>query len=427
MQRRKKEMSDPSSMYNTLLVIFFILIIILAALVIYYFMLKSKQKEEETVKVKNTDPETGMEKKEVAESTLRATTYTKKSVFDFMEFDDVDDNMIIQKNEKRFLMVLECQGVNYDLMSNNEKIAVEEGFLQFLNTLRSSIQIYIQTRAVNLTQSISNYKERVDAVGRELDMKEHQLKGKRESGLYEEEELDKEAFEIVKLRNLYTYGKDIIFNTEQMSLNKNILTKRYYVIVPYNLESNGELLGKEEVRNIAFAELYTKSRSIMSALAACEVKSNILNTLELVELLYEAYNRDEAEIFNAENSIMSGFSASNLTASETVIKKMKELDKEIDEKAIQTANRAILQAKSELERKYDNKKKNLEDLIEESALRILEENKTFVGPKTAEVAQEKIREQRDERKEEQRRKLERKRELLKKKKARKSGDDDEKD
>ncbi len=56
--------------------------------------------------------------------------------FDFMEFNGVEDNMIVQKNGKRYIMVIECQGINYDLMSQMEKVGVEEGFQQFLNTLR---------------------------------------------------------------------------------------------------------------------------------------------------------------------------------------------------------------------------------------------------------------------------------------------------
>ena len=41
-----------------------------------------------------------------------------------MEFDGIEDNMILQKGGKRFLMVIECQGVNYDLMSGLEKNSV---------------------------------------------------------------------------------------------------------------------------------------------------------------------------------------------------------------------------------------------------------------------------------------------------------------
>ena len=49
----------------------------------------------------------------------------KQSIFKFMDFDTVRDNMIIQRNGARYLMVIECQGINYDLMSGVEKTGVE--------------------------------------------------------------------------------------------------------------------------------------------------------------------------------------------------------------------------------------------------------------------------------------------------------------
>ena len=61
---------------------------------------------------------------------------TRESIFEFMEFDEIVDNMIVRKNGTQYVMILQCNGVNYDLMSEDEKISVEEGFVQFLNTLR---------------------------------------------------------------------------------------------------------------------------------------------------------------------------------------------------------------------------------------------------------------------------------------------------
>ena len=66
-------------------------------------------------------------------------------------------------------MILQCNGVNYDLMSEQEKISVEEGFVQFLNTLRFPIQLYIQSRTLNLRDIIATYKSRVDTLASEID------------------------------------------------------------------------------------------------------------------------------------------------------------------------------------------------------------------------------------------------------------------
>lgn len=106
-----------------------------------------------------------------------AKEYTKESIFKFMDFDKIEDNMIVQKNGNRYLMVVECQGINYDLMSEAEKVSVEEGFLQFLNTLRHPIQIYVQTRTVNLNNSLEGYNKRLQEIEIELEKRKmHILK-----------------------------------------------------------------------------------------------------------------------------------------------------------------------------------------------------------------------------------------------------------
>ena len=100
------------------------------------------------------------EKKQVKKSEI---IYTPESIIDFMDFDRIEDNMIIQKKGK-FLMVVECQGINYDLMSDMEKVSVEQGFTSFLNTLRHPVQLYIQTRTINLERSIQGYKSKLKEI-----------------------------------------------------------------------------------------------------------------------------------------------------------------------------------------------------------------------------------------------------------------------
>src|SRR5699024_6143389 len=125
-------------------------------------------------------------------------------------------------------MVVECQGINYDLMSEVEKNSVEEGFIQFLNTIRHPIQIYVQTRTINLENSLQTYKNRVKQIEESLTKQEMKYKEMKTSGNYTKEELDKAYYELTKQRNLTEYGKDIIYSTEKMSLNKNVLNQKYY-------------------------------------------------------------------------------------------------------------------------------------------------------------------------------------------------------
>lgn len=315
----------------------------------------------------------------------------KQSIFNFMEFDEITDNMIIQKKNTRFLMVVECQGINYDLMSGIEKTGVEEGFVQFLNSLRHKIQIYIQTRPINLESSLEVYREKVKTVENKLRHMQIQYEQMVETGEYSNEEVSKAYFELTKQKNLYEYGQSVLQDTERMSLNKNILNKKYYIIVPYlSAEAENDNLDKEEMRGIAFSELYTRAQSIVRSISVCGVRGKILNSNELIDLLYMAYNRDEAEVFGIDKALKSGFNEIYSTAPDVLKKKMKELDKVIEEKAIQKAEQKVEEAKSELESRIIEKEESLDDLIAEMAKLIINQNEKYIGKEVKKVAIEKI-------------------------------------
>ena len=313
-------------------------------------------------------------------SNIATRGYNKQSISKFMEFDKIEDNMIVQKNGNRYLMVIECQGVNYDLMSSMEQTAVEEGFLQFLNSLRYPIQIYVQTRTVNLENSITNYKRRIDEIESVLRRREAEYESNKQSGLFEKEELKSQFYELTKIRNLYEYGKDIIYNTQQMSLNKNILNKQYYIITSYYPSDLGNSnFDKDELQNIAFAELYTRCQAMISSLSSSGVEGKILDSDSLVELLYMAYNRDEAEVFGLDKAIMAGYDELYSTAPEVIDKKIYALDQEIQEKAIEKAQDAVEEVRTAKERKLRERQMKMEDIIDEMAKIIVQENEAYIG------------------------------------------------
>lgn len=361
-----------------------VFIILILALVYWKMSLDEKNgKEKKYIDVNQKDPK---------QQTKTPQSYNKQSIFSFMEFDKIEDNMIVQKNGKRYLMVVECQGINYDLMSRMEKNAVEEGFSQFLNTLRHPIQIYTQSRTINLDSSLENYKHRVDGIKEELDRKENQYKQMAQSGRYDEKQLQKYKFEITKQRNLYEYGKDIIFNTERMSLNKNVLRKQYYIVIPYySSEAGNDLFDKDEIRNIAFSELYTKAQSIIRTLAACSVAGKVLDSYELVDLLYNAYNRDEAETYGMKKALQAGYDELYITAQDVLDKKIKTLDAQIQEKAMEEARTAIEEVKSEKQKQLEQKELTMDDLIADMAAQILEESKSYIGQDVAKEAKKRIK------------------------------------
>lgn len=377
---------DNNQIINFLTIILGIMISILVVLCFIFVILK----------LKSSNPKKKIADKKVAQKEKGNNvpqSYSKESIFKFMEFDKIDDNMIVQKDGKRFLMVIECQGINYDLMSGLEMNSVEQGFLQFLNTLRYPIQIYVQTRTVNLTSSLNTYKERIDNISKQFANKQAEYNQKARSGQYTPQQLDKERYELIRQRNLYEYGIDIVNNTEKMSLNKNILSKHYYVIIPYYPEeSSNSNFDKEELSNIAFSELYTKAQAIISSLSVCGINSKVLNSTQLGELLYVAYNRDESEIFNLRRALNAGYEDLYSTAPDVLDKRIRELDIKIEEESLKKANEVILDVmeENEKQKRARREEEELDQLIDQMAMAIIEENKRNLGEEIATQAIEKI-------------------------------------
>ena len=284
-------------------------------------------------KEKNKSKDNESESKNSSKKQTNSNNQDKQSIFNFMEFDTVTDNMIVQKDGNRFLMVIECQGINYDLMSGIEKNGVEEGFVQFLNTLRYPIQIYIQTRSINLESSLVGYREKLKEVE-------------------------------IKLRKMQS-------QYDQM-------------------RESGENLDKKEIEESAFSELYTRAQSLINSIGLCGVRGKILKSDELVELLYMAYNRDEAETFGLDKAVRAGYDEMYSTAPDVLAKRMKELDKIIESKAMNLASEKIEQAKSELEQKVEEKEHSMEELISKMAKIIIGENERYVGKEIADKAIEKV-------------------------------------
>lgn len=378
-----------------LYIVLVILIFLVIGLAVVYFMLRKKEKlnneEQEVQEISSTDSS----KSKVSTSTKIAKEYDKKSIFDFMEFDSVKDNLIVQKGGKKFLMVIECKGVNYDLMSEVEKASTEQGFSSFLNTLREPIQIYIQTRTINLEKNISQYKERVDKLRDDINLKEFKLKEYARRANVNEKIIKEKQFELLREKNLYNYGTDIITDTKRMSLNKNVLKKKYYIIMNYFYESSdasGSIgaLSDEEIREMAFSNLYTKAVSMISVLSGIGIVGKALNSFELVELLYNAYNRDDSEMFSVEKAIEAGYDELYVDAESAIDKKIVALNNEIQSRAKEEAKKALDEVLDERNEELRNIENNIDNVIEELAKQMILDEAKNIPNKVKEQAIEKI-------------------------------------
>ena len=301
----------------------------------------------------------------------------RERVHDFLEFDSVDNGMIIRKDRKEFIMVLLCNGVNFDLRSEREKLAIEEGFLQFLNTLKNPVQLYVQTRSLNFTDIIKDYKDRTEIFKKEIDDLAEKMK--KALATSQEEKYRKYEYLYNNKRRLWEYAQDTLMYTERLNRNRNVLEQKTYIIVSYYAEElgqRGENYTQEERESIIFSELFTRCNNISNALRSSSISSRVLNSEELVELLFNAFNRDELENINLKNYLENEADKLYTTSQDVLNKRKKMLQEEINIQGIELATQSITKADKKRKKEIEELEKNKNEKIKEKAKVTLEQYKS---------------------------------------------------
>ena len=94
-----------------IIVLLLILILTFVTVVIIVKMKNGKQKKNnEQINTKEK------EKNDTHQNLITRNGNGIDSIYKFMEFDDVIDNMIVRKNGTQYVMAIECKGINYDLL-----------------------------------------------------------------------------------------------------------------------------------------------------------------------------------------------------------------------------------------------------------------------------------------------------------------------
>ncbi len=372
---------DTVQMLNLILIVILILILILgfiAALLIFK-MRKKKEPQNNNIQVQNQ-----------GQSQTKPNLITRDgkaidSIYKFMEFDEVLDNMIVRKGRKQYVMVIECKGINYDLLSEDEKNAVESGFIEFLNTLRFSIQLYVQTRKLNFDELINNYHNKIHDIDNQISRLNTQIENAKRNG--NNDLVAKLEFERNRRQNILEYGESITDYTEKLSESKNILQQKTYIIISYYTAEFGDTsnYSNDEIDDIAFSELYTRAQTLIRALASAEVTGKVLSSEELMELLYVAYNREQSEIYTLRNALNSEYDKLYSTARDVMEEKKTRINRQIEADAAKLASKSIIDADKE-----ETEKRRKEEQIRQRALEMVEEYKGDMSKPLYEAAKQKI-------------------------------------
>ena len=182
-----------------------------------------------------------------------------------------------------------------------------------------------------------------------------------------------------------------------MSFNQNVLQQKTYVVVSYFKSELGNIsnYSKDEIINMVFTELYTRTETLIRSLGSAQVSGRILNSEELTELLYIAYNRDEEQIYQLDRALDAQYDALYSTSKDVLQKRKDRIDEQLEDMAVDLASDSLLEADNILK---DKEKLNNE--LRERTIEIIEEYKNQLSPdlynETKRIIEEKTKQEEEE-------------------------------
>ena len=198
----------------------------------------------------------------------------------FLELQDIREGVVMLK-DKSIRGILMVSSINFALKSDDEQTAILYAFQSFLNSLDFFCQIVIQSRNINITPYLDSLKNLEEAQTNEL-LKEQTIS-------YRE------------------FIKDMV-------VGDMVMTKNFYVVVPYNLM---EIFGakavasqfnflpgaqkdvkpmKDEDFQRCKTQLWQRMEYLAMGLRRCGLEAVPLTTPELIELFWSIHHPDQAEI-----------------------------------------------------------------------------------------------------------------------------------
>jgi hypothetical protein len=218
-----------------------------------------------------------------AHSNMPAPKSNPNSTQNTLQITEIRDGIVIM-NDGSFRCVVMVKSINFDLMSPQEREAVEFSYQGFLNSLYFDIQIFVRSQKVDITP----YIHRLDKIRSEHD----------------------NMLLALLMEDYIGYVADIAQHT-------NIMDKKFYVVIPFNPVPDLKQIGaqsknfftglaglfsnKEQHVTINEAdlekakdELRNRVQAVLGGLQQCGVQGLPLDTQELIELYYDTYNPDTA-------------------------------------------------------------------------------------------------------------------------------------
>ena len=199
----------------------------------------------------------------------------------FLQFEQIREDMIIMKDGS-LRAVLMVSATNFGLKSQDEQEAIIFGFQNFLNSLDFNLQIFVHSRKLNISGYLAKLQELESAQQNDL---------------------------------LRIQTQEYIEFIRSFVETVSIMSKTYYVILPFSLESAskssggafsalGAILPQSKKKFSLDADKFHEFRNqllqradfVSQGLRGLGLRSTMLTTAELIELLWGIYNPEKEEV-----------------------------------------------------------------------------------------------------------------------------------
>lgn len=198
-----------------------------------------------------------------------------KSTQEFVPIKEIRDGVVVLKDGSMRALLM-CSSVNFALKSGEEQNSILFQFQNFLNSLDFSIQIFVQSRRLDIRPYLALIEGRMK--DQTNDLMRVQIK------------------EYVKFIKKFT--EDV-----------NIMAKTFFVVVPYtppmlNVESKKfSLFGSNKASRKELIQRFDEDKTqlekrvgvVESGISRCGVRTAQLGTEELVEVFYKLFNPGDVE------------------------------------------------------------------------------------------------------------------------------------
>ena len=166
----------------------------------------------------------------------------------------VRDNILLLPGEQ-YRVILETSSINFELKSDDEQDAIIETYQNFLNSLTTPVQLLVRTRELDMRKYIESFKA---------------ISAKEKLKIYRDQIKDYTEF------------------VQGLIATNKILTKRFYIVIPY---TNKEKVDFDVIKE----QLAINTDIIARGLGRLGVQTRQHNSLEVLDIFYSFYNPQAAK------------------------------------------------------------------------------------------------------------------------------------